>query len=130
MSEEIATAAADLATVIELRRRIEQAEADAAALMVELKSLLVPPRWLSIGSIDNVAELRVSRDLYRRAEARAYADHPGAALLAELVAARAVVAAARKPLAVLTRDPEMHARLAALSTALATYDRARGGQDG
>ncbi len=49
----------------------KQLEKDNAELIAELRSvlrdILANPRWGSIGSINNVARLQVSRDLYERA---------------------------------------------------------------
>ena len=45
-----------------------------ATLERALKEILVPARWLSIGTIDNVAELRIGRVLYERAQEVAYND--------------------------------------------------------
>jgi hypothetical protein len=37
------------------------------ALIVLLRTVIASPRWLNIGSLDNVAEIRVDRDVYERA---------------------------------------------------------------
>ncbi len=45
-----------------LQQRAEQAER-------ALRPFLAHPRWLSIGSFDNTAEVRVSRSVYEKARA-------------------------------------------------------------
>ena len=57
---------ADAATERESARECELREV--------LQKLLLYPRWCSVGSINNQAELRVDRALYERAKELAYGD--------------------------------------------------------
>lgn len=91
MSHDIASADALLTENAALRERAERAEADAAALRGALDDLLHEVRHTLAG--------RNTRPDLGDAERNAIevfaVHHPGAALIAEMEAARAVVAAAR-----------------------------------
>lgn len=87
MSEEIAAAAADLATVEALRVRVTALEADNAGL------LGIVWDWESMNAGAFADRYGEHDSVWTVLRTRA---HPGAALLAELVAARAFIATARE----------------------------------
>lgn len=57
-----------LVAVRELAKALAVAERDAASLREAVRPLLVSPRYMSIGAIDNTVEIRVSAAKFKRAE--------------------------------------------------------------
>jgi len=125
MSEEVALATADLATIAALQSQLGQAhealllaQADVETLVTTLRAFFRAP------SYDEAGRLRV--ELHQLARARPgtpLADEVRAAR-AELAAAQAVIAAAKKCRACLLSSPDMHSRMVALSSALKAYQDA------